>query len=200
MKVLVTGFEPFDGAALNSSWELARRLGEDPGVTALQLPCRFASSLQVLDAALRRLRPRVVLALGQTPQPDALRFERVAVNWVDARIADNDGLQPIDEPVLPGAPAAHFSTLPLKRMLAATRAAGVPAEISFSAGSYVCNQVFFGLQHRLRRRSGVRSGFVHVPGANGALSLDDMLRGLRAALAVADAPELTQPRSEGQIA
>lgn len=200
MSFLVTGFEPFAGAALNSSWELARRLGEDDGVEALQLPCRFGSSLQVLEQALRRQRPRVVLALGQTPHPEALRFERVAVNWVDARIADNDGRQPIDEPVLAGAPAAYFSRLPLKRMLAATRAAGVAAELSYSAGSYVCNQVFFGLQHRLRRRTGVRCGFVHVPGLGGALTLEEMLRGLRAALAVAEQPELRRAASEGRIA
>lgn len=200
MKVLVTGFEPFDGAAVNSSWELAQALSTEPGVAAVQLPCRFGSSLRVLDEALRRQRPQLVLALGQTPQPGALRFERVAVNWIDSRIPDNDGLQPIDVQVLPGAPAAYFSRLPLKRMVAAARAAGMPAEVSLSAGSYVCNQVFFGLQHRLRRRPGVISGFVHVPGLGDALSFETMLLGVRAALAVADQPELHAPRSEGRIA
>jgi pyroglutamyl-peptidase len=159
VSVLLTGFEPFGGDALNSSWELARRLDGVDGIRAVQLPCRFAHSLQALDAALAHGRPRLVLALGQAASRPLLSFERVALNWVDARIADNDGLQPIDEPVLPGAPAAHFSTLPIKAMAQAVRGSGVPAEISYSAGSFVCNQVFFGLQHRLRRRRGVRSGF-----------------------------------------
>lgn len=185
MSVLLTGFEPFGGDALNSSWELARRLDGLDGIRAVQLPCRFAHSLQALDAALAHGRPRLVLALGQAASRPLLSFERVALNWVDARIADNDGLQPIDEPVLPGAPAAHFSTLPIKAMAQAVRGSGVPAEISYSAGSFVCNQVFFGLQHRLRRRRGVRSGFLHVPALGGALSLDALVHAVRVALQLA---------------
>jgi pyroglutamyl-peptidase len=181
MKVLVTGFEPFGGNALNSSWELARRLHGVDGIRAVQLPCRFADSLAALDAALAD-GPQRVLALGQASSRPLLSFERVAVNWVDARIADNAGAQPVDEPVLPGAPAAYFTTLPIKRMAQAARAAGAGAEISFSAGSYVCNQLFFGLQHRLRRKKTVRSGFLHVPALGGAMPLDTMLAGVRAAL------------------
>jgi pyroglutamyl-peptidase len=187
--LLLTGFEPFGGDRVNSSWELAQALqGEAIGGLAVQtvcLPCRFDSSLQALDEALRCSRPALVLALGQAASRPCLSFERVAMNWIDARIPDNAGAQPLDEPVIAGAPAAFFTTLPIKRMLAAAQAVGVPAEVSFSAGSFVCNQVFYGLQHRLRRRPALRSGFLHVPAFGGALSLADLARGLRAALQAA---------------
>lgn len=187
--LLLTGFEPFGGDAVNSSWELAQafqgeRVGEFTVETAC-LPCRFDSSLRSLDAALRRSRPSLVLALGQAASRPLLSFERVAVNWIDARIPDNDGAQPVDAVVIAGAPAAYFTTLPIKRMVAAARAAGVPAEVSFSAGSFVCNQLFYGLQHRLRRRSALRSGFLHLPSLGGELSLSDMVCGVRAALLAA---------------
>lgn len=186
--LLLTGFEPFGGDARNSSWELAQLLqGECIGALTVQavcLPCRFDSSLQALDAALRRSRPSLVLALGQAASRPLLSFERVAVNWIDARIPDNGGAQPLDATVIDGAPAAYFTSLPIKRMVAAALAVGVPAEVSFSAGSFVCNQLFYGLQHRLRRRA-VRSGFLHVPSLGAAMSLSEMADGLRAALLAA---------------
>jgi pyroglutamyl-peptidase len=192
-RLLLTGFEPFGGEALNSSWELVRRLDGERidglRVQAVQLPCVFARSGAALAEALRS-RPALVLAVGQAASRQVLSFERVAVNWIDARIPDNAGAQPVDEPVQAGAPPAFFSTLPLKAMAAASRAAGVPAEISFSAGSFVCNQLFYELQRQLRRRRTVRSGFLHVPALGGTLDLDAMARGLRAALAVTRGPEL----------
>jgi pyroglutamyl-peptidase len=166
-RCLVTGFEPFDGDALNPSWLIAQSLhGLDLGgvrVQAEQLPCAFDQAGPALQAALRRHRPRLVLALGQAAR-GAIGMERVALNVIDARIADNAGLQPIDVPVLAAAPPAYFSTLPLKAMTAALKAEGLAAEVSNSAGTFVCNQVFFLLMHALRRRAGVRGGFVHVPG------------------------------------
>lgn len=190
--LLLTGFEPFGGDALNSSWELVRRLdGERIGglrVQTLQLPCVFARSAAALADALRA-RPALVLAVGQAGSRQALSFERVAMNWIDARIPDNAGAQPVDVPVQAGAPSALFTTLPIKAMAEASRGVGVAAEISFSAGSFVCNQTFFALQLQLRRRRSVRSGFLHVPALGGALSLDSMEAGLRAALAVAQGPE-----------
>ncbi len=184
--LLVSGFEPFGGDSVNSSWEIAHRLDGVDGIRAVQLPCRFATSLVALDAALAS-RPSLVLALGQAASRPVLSFERVAINWVDARIADNDGAQPVDEAVLAGAPAAYFTRLPIKRMAQAAREAGAAAEISYSAGSFVCNQLFFGLQHRLRQRKSVRSGFLHVPAPGGAVGLETMVAGVRAAVAVARA-------------
>ena len=164
--ILLTGFEPFGGQRLNPSWEVARTLdGAAIGaanVHALQLPCAFESCLQVLGDALQTLRPRVVIALGQAEGRADVSIERVAINVQDARIPDNTGAQPVDTPVVEGAPAAYFSTLPIKRLVQALRTAGLPASVSQTAGTFVCNQVFFGLQHALDGQ-GVRSGFIHLP-------------------------------------
>jgi len=164
--VLLTGFEAFGGESVNPSWRVAqalhgRTLGEAQ-VHAVQLPCVFGRALDELDAALRATSPVLVLALGQAAGRAELSLERVAINVDDARIPDNAGRQPIDEPVLPGGAAAHFSTLPIKAIVAALRAAGIPAAVSQSAGTFVCNHVFYGLQQRLAG-SGVRSGFMHLP-------------------------------------
>ena len=200
--VLLTGFEPFGGDPVNSSWEVAKALhaAEIDGlpVRAVQLPCRFGSALAVLHEALLRQPTALVLALGQACNRRAFSIERVAVNLIDARIPDNDGLQPIDVPVVPQAPAAYFSNLPLKAMLRALRAEHLPVELSSSAGTYVCNQVFYGLQHRLRRQPQVLSGFLHLPSLSvpePALSLAQLVAGTRLALSCALHPE----RFEGAV-
>lgn len=197
--VLLTAFEPFGGEAINASLEAARQLDgqwlDGARVQLVELPCVFGEANRVLTRALRRHRPslRLVVALGQASGRRELSVERVAVNLDDARIADNAGAQPVDQPVVPSGPTAHFSTLPVKAMVVAMRAAGVPAGVSASAGSFVCNHVFYGLQHRLRR-SGIRSGFVHVPqlpeqerlsGIPGSMPLEQQVRGLRAGLLTA---------------
>ncbi len=164
--VLVTGFEPFGGERINPSWELARALnGEAIGgarVVAVQLPCVFGESLRRLDEALARVKPVAVLAIGQAGGRCDLSLERVAINVDDARIPDNAGAQPVDEPVVARGPAAFFSTLPIKAIVAALREAGYPASVSQTAGTFVCNHLFYGLQHRLDGH-GVRSGFMHIP-------------------------------------
>ena len=166
MRILITGFEPFGGQSINPSWEVARALdglqGLPAQVRAVQLPCVFAQTARVLTRALDDFRPDVVLALGQAEGRSDISVERVAINVMDARIADNAGAQPIDQPVVAGGPAAYFSTLPIKHLVARMRAAGFPASVSQTAGTFVCNQVFYALQHALAGR-GVRSGFVHVP-------------------------------------
>ena len=166
MKILLTGFEPFGGEAINPSWELARALeGRAIGeavVHARLLPCVFGEALVALRQALLEIEPVLVLALGQAGGRNELSIERVAINVDDARIADNAGAQPIDEPVVPDGPAAYFSTLPIKTMVAGLRAAGYPAGVSQTAGTFVCNHVFYGLQHALKD-SPVRSGFMHIP-------------------------------------
>lgn len=165
--VLVTGFEPFGGEPLNPSWEVAQALHGQPiagwPVVAVQLPCVFAAAPRVLQAALRRHRPRAVLCLGLAGSRSAISFERVAINWVDARIPDNAGAQPVDQPVQARGAAAHFTGLPIKALAQRVQQAGLPAELSFSAGSFVCNQVFYALMQALRRRPGVPGGFIHLP-------------------------------------
>lgn len=195
--ILLTGFEPFDGEAVNPSWLIARALhGETVAgadVIALRLPTEFRRSLRVLRKALRAHAPTLVVALGQAAGRAELSIERVAINVDDARIPDNAGAQPIDAPVVRGGPAAHFSTLPVKAIAAALRARGIPAAVSQTAGTFVCNHVFYGLQHALSGTR-VRSGFVHVPclpeqtaarPGVPSLPLDTMIDGVREALRVA---------------
>jgi pyroglutamyl-peptidase len=195
--ILLTGFEPFGGEHINPSWEVARALdGEQVAgarVIAWQLPCVFGAALESLAKAIAQHQPQLVLALGQAAGRSELSVERVAINVDDARIVDNQGSQPIDEAVIAGAPAAYFSTLPIKSMVAALRVAGYPAGISQSAGTFVCNHVFYGLQHQLAG-SAVRSGFVHIPllpqqaalhPNQPSMALATMVEGVRLALGVA---------------
>jgi pyroglutamyl-peptidase len=166
MRILVTGFEPFGRQSVNPSWEVAHALHglvlEGAQVSAVQLPCVFAQALPAMHQALAQHRPDIVLALGQAEGRCDLSLERVAINVQDARIPDNAGQQPIDVPVIKGGPAAYFSTLPIKSLVAGLKAAGFPASVSQTAGTFVCNQVFYGLQHALVGQ-GVHSGFMHLP-------------------------------------
>ena len=196
--LMLTGFEPFGGEPINPSWQVAQALHgvciKGVTVQALQLPCVFSSASAALDAALFRTRPVLVLALGQAGGRDGFTVERVAVNVDDARIPDNAGQQPIDTPVVAGGPAAYFSTLPIKAMVAALQQAGWPAAVSQTAGTYVCNHVFYGLMHSLRRRRSVRAGFMHLPwlpeqaaarAGQPSLSLEAQTSGVRLALQAA---------------
>lgn len=166
MDILITGFEPFGGDTVNPSWEVARALhGRVIGtgqVRACRLPVTFRDAPQRLGEALAQGRPELVVALGQASGRSEISIERVAVNLIDARIPDNAGDRPQDVPVAAAAPDAYFSTLPIKPMRDGLRAAGYPAGLSLTAGAFVCNQLFFELQHRLAGR-GVRSGFIHLP-------------------------------------
>ena len=206
-KILLTGFEPFGGEMVNPSWEVASALdGEVIGgatVVAVQLPCVFALALGALDAARQAHQPRWVLALGLAGSRSAISVERVAVNLADARIPDNAGAQPVDMPVVAGGPAAYFTGLPAKAIVAGLQQAGYRAELSHTAGSYVCNQVFYGLMHALSlgAGSGVRSGFIHLPPLpeqadchlqSRPMALDEQTAALRLAveMLVADTPEL----------
>lgn len=171
--VLLTGFEPFDDEAVNPSWEAVRALdGWNCGgavVHVRQLPCAFGAAIETLERAMAELHPQCVLCIGQAGGRSEISVERVAINLDDGRIADNTGHQPIDAPVVLGGPAAYFSTLPIKAMVRDLLAAGIPASVSNTAGTFVCNHVFYGLMHRLaaQRSTGVegraRAGFIHIP-------------------------------------
>ncbi len=165
--VLVTGFEPFGGFTVNPSLQVAQALhGEQVAgheVVAVPLPVVFGAAGDALLAAVGRHRPVAVLALGLADGRPDLTVERVAVNVEDADLDDNAGARPVDRPVLPDGPAAYFSTLPLKRLVAALRAGGIPASVSDTAGTFVCNHVFYRLMHALRDVPEVPAGFVHLP-------------------------------------
>jgi len=194
--VLLTAFEPFGGEHCNPSLGIAQRLAGESiqghRVHVQTLPVVFDAVAAVLDTAIARLRPSLVIALGQAGGRSELSLERVAINLIDARIPDNAGMQPIDASVLDDAPAAYFGTLPVKAIVMALRDAGVPAQLSFSAGSFVCNQVFYLLMHRLETSSPqTRGGFIHVPflpeqaaahpGAP-SMALETMVLGIRCAI------------------
>lgn len=192
-KILLTGFDAFGGATLNPSWLAAhalhgrRILGHT--VVAAQLPTVFNASLRELSALLKKHQPALVVCVGQAGGRSALSLERVAINVNDAPVADNAGMQPVDTAVKQGAPAAYFTSLPIKAMLAALQAQGVPAEVSQTAGTFVCNHVFYGLMHALatqRALKHTRGGFIHVPWlpeqGTPSMPLHDMVHGLRLAL------------------
>ena len=151
--VLLTGFEPFDQDTINPSWEAVRLLDGtvqgDARIVARQLPCAFAAAPERLYQLLEELTPALVIAVGLGPGRTDISLERVAININDARIPDNLGYQPIDIAVVEQGPAAYFSTLAIKAMVRALRAAGIPASVSHTAGTFVCNQVFYCLQHAL---------------------------------------------------
>lgn len=163
-KVLITGFEPFGGESINPSWEVAKILAKQPHIDAVQLPCVFDRSLDMLREKIQALQPDVVICIGQAGGRSSIEIERVAINLNDASIPDNQGNQPIDTAIVPHAPAAYFTTLPAKAMVQAVKNAGVPASLSLSAGSYVCNHAMFGLLHFLAENfPQTRGGFIHIP-------------------------------------
>ncbi|HEY2394882.1 MAG TPA: pyroglutamyl-peptidase I [Rudaea sp.] len=166
--VLLTGFEAFADETENPSLLIARTLDGEliagRRVVGAALPTEFARALVELEALIDAHRPALVLAVGQAGGRAEISLERVAINLIDARIKDNAGGQPVDVPVIDGAPNAYFSTLPLKAMLKRLHEAQIPAALSHTAGTFVCNQVFFGLAHRLAtKQRRLRGGFVHVP-------------------------------------
>jgi|CXWL01.1.fsa_nt_gi pyroglutamyl-peptidase len=167
--VLLTGFDPFAGEPRNPSAEAVALLtGTDilgHNIVSLCLPTAFGLAAKCLLRAVERLQPAVVIASGVAAGRSEIAVERFALNFEDARIPDNRGQQPRDRPIVPGAPLAYASTLPVTRVVARLREAGIPAAASMSAGTFVCNQVFYRLCHALSG-SAIRAGFVHMPHAS----------------------------------
>lgn len=199
VRALVTGFDPFGGEATNASHEAVRRLPPRLGhivISTQVLPTSYARSVSYLEAAILRTLPEIVLCVGQAGDRAALNLERVAINVQDAALPDNDGAQPVDMPIAPRGAPARFSTLPVKQAVAALRAAGLPAEVSNSAGTFVCNHVFYSLmQLAARRRHRFRAGFLHVPrlaraaerGEGAAMAVEDIAHGIEVILQVSSA-------------
>jgi pyroglutamyl-peptidase len=195
--VLLTGFEPFNKETINPAWEAVRALegwaGAGFTVEVLQLPCVFGAANRVMGEALERIKPDVVIAVGQAGGRMDISVERIAINVDDAPIADNAQRQLVDEAIVADGPAAYFSTLPIKAIVAALRAAGLPASVSQTAGTFVCNHVFYGLMHRSAGKP-VRAGFIHIPylpqqaaahPGTASMALADMVNGLKIAVEVA---------------
>jgi pyroglutamyl-peptidase len=168
--VLVTGFEPFGGDPRNPSQDIALALHGrvilDRQIVGAVLPCVFGEARAELVRLLRAHHPSLVVGLGLARGRAEITPERVAINVDDARIPDNAGAQPIDAPVVRGGPAAYWSRLPVKAIVAALRERQIPAAISQTAGTFVCNHVFYGLMHALRWQRATRGGFIHVPASS----------------------------------
>ncbi|WP_457742933.1 pyroglutamyl-peptidase I [Thermococcus sp.] len=167
MRVFVTGFEPFGGEKINPSWEAVKALPDELNGAELikvQLPVSFNRVRELLPRLIVKERPEVVLLTGQAGGRPNVTVERVAINVMDSTIPDNDGFAPEDEPVFEGAPDAYFATIPIKTVVKALRNAGIPAGVSNTAGTYVCNTAMFTALHTIAV-SGMeaRTGFIHVP-------------------------------------
>lgn len=167
MKVLVTGFEPFGGEKMNPSFEAVKRMKDHiAGATLykMEIPTVFGKAAEVLDETIAHVKPDLVVCVGQAGGRFQVTIERVAINLADARRADNEGNCPVDCPISESGPAAYFSNLPVKAMVEGIREEGIPAELSLSAGAFVCNSVFYSLMDLISHKySTIQGGFIHVP-------------------------------------
>ena len=193
MKVLLTGFDPFGGESVNPAFEAIKLLPSTIAgaeIVYVEIPTEFKKSAPAVEAAIKEHNPDIVINVGQAGGRSCVTVEKVGINLADARIPDNAGDQPADRPILPEGPAAHFATLPIRRMIEAIQRAGVAASISNSAGTFVCNHLMYSVLHHLSGTD-VRAGFIHVPwlpeqaqnrpGAP-SMPLSQMLTGIAAAL------------------
>ncbi|WP_413694134.1 pyroglutamyl-peptidase I [Psychromonas sp. KJ10-2] len=190
--ILITGFEPFGGEKINPALEAITRLESTPiegaKIITCSVPVVHQKSIDTVIAAIEQHKPDFVMTVGQAGGRAAITPERIAINLDDYRIPDNEGNQVTDQPVVADGPAAYFSTLPIKAMTKAIQDKGIPAQVSSTAGTYVCNHLFYGVQHYLRN-STIGHGFVHIPlmseqaidGSKPTLSLDLIVEGLAAA-------------------
>jgi len=187
-KLLITGFDPFGGESINPAWEAVKRLPDEVGdyaLTKLEIPTVFGTASQKVLEAAETVQPDVILCIGQAGGRKAITPEMVGINLRHARIADNAGNQPQDEPVAADGPAAYFATVPVRKMAEAIEAAGIAAAVSYSAGTFVCNDTLYALLHHYAGTA-VQAGFVHVPflpeqAKEGVpfMELEEIVRGLR---------------------
>jgi len=199
MKILLTGFEPFDSSPINPSEAIIRALEDEaiPGVkleTAV-LPVDLVRGPAALLHAVADAQPEAILCLGQASRRAVISIERVAVNLLDFRIPDNAGNQVEDQVIVPDGPAAYFTTLPVREIFETIKEHGIPAELSLSAGAYLCNQITYILLHHLRGQGlKLPTGFIHLPalpeqaaqmkGSVPSMSLETMIQGIRIAIRV----------------
>ena len=195
MHILITAFEPFQQETTNATMEALSRLPDRLcGVTLEKrvIPVVFGEAIDVVTKLVDDLRPDAVVCLGQASGRAEITPERVAINVMDARIADNAGNQPADVPIRTDGPAAYFSTLPIKQMVQAMKEAGVPASLSNTAGTFVCNNLMYGLlDHLARTGKDIPAGFIHIPATpaqaaerpSPSMSPETAAKGLAAAIA-----------------
>lgn len=195
MRILITGFDPFGGEEINPALEAVKLLPdniEGHTIDKLEIPTVFHKSKHVIEAHMKQYDYDIVLAIGQAGGRFELTPERVGINVDDARIADNEGQQPIDESIHPDGAQAYFSNLPVKRMTEAIKASGVPARLSNTAGTFVCNHILYQLGYlHATQFPNIKFGFIHVPfipeqvvdkPEKPSMSVETIRKGLNAAL------------------
>lgn len=195
MKILVTGFDPFGGEKINPAIESVKKLpntiaGAD--IIKLEIPTVCRKSLAKIKEAMEQHHPDVVLSVGQAGGRFDITVERIGINIDDCRIPDNEGNQPIDEKIYPDGPDAYFATLPIKAMVSAIKEAGLPASVSNTAGTFICNHVLYGVRYLCEHEfPGTKSGFIHIPFMTSqvtnkpnmpSMNLDDIVKGLTVAI------------------
>ena len=198
MKVLVTGFDPFGGESINPAWEALKVIKDEIAgaeIVKMQIPTVVGKSIAKIHDKMVEINPDIVIAVGQAGGRFGVTPERVAINVTDARIPDNEGNQPIDEPIFAVGATAYFSNLPVKAMVQAIKDAGYPASLSNTAGTYICNHVMYGILYYIRKEfPNVRGGFIHVPFAASqvvekpntpAMAIADITASLEAAIQAA---------------
>lgn len=204
MKILITGFDPFGGESVNPAFEAVKLLPDEIGgthIVKLEVPTVFGKAGEVLEEGIRTHQPDAVLCVGQAGGRSGMSVEKIAINFQDARIQDNEGNQPVDLPIKEDGETAYFATVPVKAMVAAMRENGIPAFVSYTAGTFVCNELMYTLLYLTSKKyPHIRGGFIHVPYAMGqtvdkpngtpAMALESIARGLECAvLAVAENQE-----------
>ena len=195
MKILVTGFDPFGGEKVNPALEAAKSLPSEihgAEIHWVEIPTVFYKAAEVLETAIVRFQPDAVLCIGQAGGRASLTPERVAINQDDARIPDNQGNQPIDTPIRLDGQAAYFSTLPIKAMVQAIKEEGLPATVSNTAGTFVCNHLMYQALYLADKKfANMRAGFMHIPYMTeqvinkpntASMNLTDIVRGIEAAI------------------
>ena len=191
-RILLTGFQPFHKASDNPSQAIVKALSSEPNLVTRVLPVEFGKAANEICGVIDEIHPDYVLALGQAEGRKELTPERVAINLDDARIPDNAGNQPLESVIQSNGPAAYFSTLPINVMVSSMQSANVPASISNTAGTFVCNHIFYAIQHHCRDLN-IRSGFMHLPLMSSqthefpglpTMEFELMVKGVRAALDV----------------
>ena len=167
MKVLITGFDPFGGESINPAWEAVKVIKDEIAgaeIVKMQIPTVVGKSIAKIHDKMVEINPDIVIAVGQAGGRFGVTPERVAINVTDARIPDNEGNQPIDEPIFADGDAAYFSNLPVKAMVQEIKNAGYPTSLSTTAGTYICNHVMYGILYYIQKEfPNVRGGFIHVP-------------------------------------
>ena len=212
MKILLAAFDPFGGEAINPALEAIKQVKskiEGYVVVKVKIPTVFHRSIKVLTEKIQETEPSIILVVGQAGGRAQISVERVGINLDDARIPDNEGNQPVDEKIIPGGPEAYFSNLPIKAMTNSIRRAGIPAAVSNTAGTFVCNHILYGLlDHIHREKPQARGGFIHVPyipaqvtdkPGQASMALEDITKALEAALRAAVLNKKDILREEGSL-